>query len=733
MVMIEPGKFSIITNLHPAPAPRNPDPTNSNMVIMWLKLDATERDNPRDDTEPKEMRHEWQRELLSQSTTNTSEPAPVRLNMSEFPSLAGFSMVLNQRYALYDVRLSEDVSNKSSIEGGLYLFHVIVALEWQPSTSTLMTLMYGLRAASDALYDATNGSMAFGQVTFCGRTYMAGADIQVLASNRFHPRSMVDALNDESKFFPIRIGRGVWHKNNRVLTPWDEPIATRVIAHEWAHYALSLHDLYIDYARKVSKRGYRLIDDEKNGSRILVVPKVRLSIESLMATLEASEIVPLQYSSINAALRKTLLNKFEEHYNTTSVDKLLKANTGPHHFPGALPQFYHTADIDVTGNSAEEILLDVGGIGMEHCWLYTLSWDNQTLHRIIAQGTIDARAQGSDDSGVGYAVPSAGQRLLGATLTVDPHLQSEVLAIGLMNNKLMTKRLILPQSDAYSGSVAAGETSLVGTPGDPISIEQPPVVAVLPSLSQLKWPNVKVSVQVVSRQSLTHAWLAVPGAPINQVTLRPQSGVFSSAEINDVKHLDGLILLQLPQEGQPLWVAEYSHGGNPPTSVRDPGAPLSAGSADGNLMIFCRDDQFDPETGANPDNSAYQTRIVTTRNYGGFEDTNPGEPCSYLFSVAANQRIDRFSDAQNPEVAHDLHPTMVLYYDADTLTVGTDLVIFRFDQDTNSWQEVPTYLPPGAFYAAAAMDQESAPHLTKPDLAPDKRVEFYRLFAIPRW
>lgn len=644
----------------------------------------------------------------------TNGPAPANLqpirDMLEFPVLSEQPLMdLRQAYKQVDVTLLPPSHDTDSISGVLYLFHVIVALEWQPSREMLKTLMHGLRGASDALYDATNGSMVFGQVTFCGRDYMPGADIQIMASNRFHPRSTVKGLLDPAKFFPIRIGRGVWHKNNHVLTPWDEPGSFRAIAHEWAHYALSLHDLYIDFARRVSRRGYRLVDDEQHGDYTLVIPKVRLSIESLMATLEASEIVPLQYRHISDALKNELLNEFQQLY-AVGMHKLFTPHPGPHAFPGALPQFYHTDDLDASGGSAEEIRLDVNHIQADHCWLYTLGWEDFELKRVIAQGTIDARAQDSIQEG--YRIPGVKQALLGATHT------DQVLAFGHSRQGHQSMSLVLPGKDRPLPRWTAS------------TIANPPVIAVVPG-DGVNWPEVKVGVRLVGTHHPEAAWLALPGTTPERIgfgRLNPvpfsQSVYSMCAEFQNrtnltdsTQHLDGLIVLKLAQEDQPLWVAEYSHGGNPPTSVRSPAAPISAGSADGNLMIFSRDEHPGPQ------NPAYETRIVTTRNYGGFEEQNPGEPCGYLFSVAANQRVD----------FRKLHPTIVLYYDADVLNLGGDLVIFRYDESRGRWREVPTYLPPGAFYAAAPMDEESAPNLVIDPPAVDVRVEYYRLFAIPPW
>ncbi|MFL5805368.1 MAG: twin-arginine translocation signal domain-containing protein, partial [Roseiflexaceae bacterium] len=122
----------------------------------------------------------------------------------------------------------------------LCLFNVLVALEWAPDAAYLRQLEWAFRRASDFLYDATDGSMAFGQVVFGGPELMDAADIQIMASNRLLPRSWVSGLHLAAKYMPIRIGRGVWNDRNRVSIPWDEPEAYRTLVHEWGHYALEL-------------------------------------------------------------------------------------------------------------------------------------------------------------------------------------------------------------------------------------------------------------------------------------------------------------------------------------------------------------------------------------------------------------------------------------------------------------------------------------------------------------
>src|SRR5262249_55091972 len=137
----------------------------------------------------------------------------------------------------------------------LCLFNVLVALEWNPDQAYMRQLEWAFRRASDFLYDATDGTMAFGQVVFGGPELMDAADIQIMASNRLLARSWVSGLHIPRKYMPIRVGRGVWHKNNLASIPWDEPEAYRTLVHEWGHYALELRDAYLEQRALVPLEG----------------------------------------------------------------------------------------------------------------------------------------------------------------------------------------------------------------------------------------------------------------------------------------------------------------------------------------------------------------------------------------------------------------------------------------------------------------------------------------------
>jgi hypothetical protein len=96
-------------------------------------------------------------------------------------------------------------------------------------------------------------------------------------------------------------------------------------------------------------------------------------------------------------------------------------------------------------------------------------------------------------------------------------------------------------------------------------------------------------------------------------------------------------------------------------------------------------------------------------------------PAGYLFSVAACEAVD----------IAKLHPTIVMYFDSGALSLGQALLIHRYESSTNQWRPLPTYLPPGVFYAATPINFETASNLVGTIPPTDGRIEYYRLFSVP--
>jgi hypothetical protein len=234
----------------------------------------------------------------------------------------------------------------------------------------------------------------------------------------------------------------------------------------------------------------------------------------------------------------------------------------------------------------------------------------------------------------------------------------------------------------------------------------------------------QVKVRVTAIDASTGVWLSTPGQEAKRQPHAAGAGYRQTTTYQEIEHMDGIVTLQGDDPAAPIyWVAEFSYGGNPPTTVRSPGAPISAGSSDGNLMIFSALDDalVDDDTDGAKRAPFFNKPLVTTRNYAGFEEEGAqiGTPAGYLFSVAAAEAVDLSQK-----------PTIILYYDAEAVREGQKLVICRYDYGkTNSWLPLPTYLPQGSYYAATPINSTTAPSLGDTDTL-DGRVEYYRLFSI---
>lgn len=585
----------------------------------------------------------------------------------------------------------------------LCLFNVIVALEWIPSPRYLRRLQWAFQRASDFLYDVSDGMMAFGQVVFGGPEYMACADMQIMASNRFHPRSWTNGLHDPVKYMPIRAGRGIWHKNNRVSIPWDEPEAYRTIVHEWAHYALSLKDEYLN------REPVRLVDtqsqllayaDSGTGDFQTVVPTIRLVVDSIMAALASSELVP--QSERRSRQRKLnewakLAEKAEFGFLGITADH--QPLDGPMRLPLPLPHF-----VDLTGSAqstadaprSDGMLLTIPEtqINPEHCWIYLVRGSIADPQQLIAQGSVDTRA-GQD-----------GFRLLGA------QQGDTVVLIGLTPTGapvVLRGAIGASQTDQNSGEVEA-----IIQRWENATPPAFPIVDVVPApAGGAKVSRISVRVNGAGEHT-AQVWVFPLGGAARIRVRKPDAPI-------EVETLDGYVLVS-SRDGTRLTIAAFSQGGGPGASPPVSANPTAAGSSEGNVMLFFYDDEQQHAYGqgslsyrdmerASQDYSSL--RIVTTLNHG-IAAEGAIRPRSYVFSLASNEPLP------------PLDPTLIMFYDEDTAQQDGQLRIFRQGLQGN-WELVPTYLPRGSSFAAAPLASRSAPALFA---AEGTRVERYRLCLI---
>ncbi len=606
---------------------------------------------------------------------------------------------------LKDVQLVE--RPPTDADRRLCLFNVIVATEWYPSQRYLRQLEWAFRRACDFLYDVTDGLMAFGRVIFAGPELLGCADIQIMASNRLFARTWVSGLHEAMKYMGIRVGRGVWHKNNHVSIPWDEPEAYRGLVHEWGHYALDLSDEYLEThdvflpgaVDPASLPAQRLA----SGSYALVLPRISLATESIMGTLEGtSELVPRTggpslkrrqdvWESIRRKGRYPFL--FPNPQNDPQpID-------GPDRFPLPLPRYHRLgAPAASAARASDEATLAVPlGIDPDHCWVYVVQGPLDKPRRLIAQGTLDARSAGD------------GFQLLGAAAG------DTVILVGAADEELLVLRGTIDAVDPKEQRALITDWRPATPAAPPDSRTPVPIVDVVPSRMDPARPDdqlAEISVRVVAdeRALPSQVWIfphgqldpgavIAPGAPDRaDWTSSPQR----------VGSLDGHVLLRWSDGSLLLYT--YSQGGGPMTHT-PPGPPsISAGSPEGNIMLFFEDGQQGRDYSA--------VRVVTTMLHGMRYRQGGKVARSYAFSIASNEALPT-----------ELNPTMIMYFDLAAPRDGGDLLIHRL-AESGLWEPLPTYHPPGASYVAAPICAETARTLVvlKP---PARRVERYRIYWAP--
>lgn len=611
----------------------------------------------------------------------------------------------------------------------LYRFYVIVALEWTPNASEQQQLVEAFKRASAFLYDVTDGYMAFGWVLFGGMELMEYADIQLMASNRLNPRSWVNGLNDPNKYMPIRAGRGVWNKDQRASISWVEPEGYRTLIHEWAHYALALrdeyletHDVFLATNSTASNQSPHLLT---RAPYTLIVPRISLATESIMGSLVGtSEIVPL--SGGDSAERRARV--WEEIIKTYSeIKEKPVTDSGPYVMTN-VPSYLATSadgkgtglkieklqpqELSATGAGPEYVLIVPSSITDEHCWIYIVKGSPDQPRQIIAQGTFDGRSSSDHfqllNAQVGNWIVLIGKHQDGKLIV----LEGKIDAFKLMSDskKVQEARaaaMALPKRYRCRAVVTWTDASPPLVQQN-ISASAFPTVDVIPLACAADAPTAKITVQIHGNQP-DRVWL-FPLGELSNYELSADAdtkGVWETQGC-DLKTLDGHVLLRW-NNGKTL-ICTFSQGGGPATHVAVQSSPITAGSAEGNVMIFFKNTDASQRYG--------NVRVITTLVHGS-PDALQGnvEPRSYLFSIAGNEPLPI-----------NLTPTLIMYFDSAAADAGGDLIIHRLDTN-NQWQPMPTYIPSGSSFAAMPMNEATATNLlarTTP------RVEHYRLFWVPR-
>jgi len=642
--------------------------------------------------------------------------------------------------ASQDVR---SINGEPVFQKHLYLFNIIVALEWKPSSRTIQELRIAARRASNLLFDITDGYMAIGQVLIVGPELMEVADIQVMASNRLHPRAWVAALHLARKFQPIRVGRGLWRKNHNFVITWDQPDGYRAIVHEWGHYALGLADDYLSLKgvtrSEPNQRVWKDVGSQGTASLAITAPNIGLAVESIMSTLDASEIIP-QGKGTRAKRRECVFERIGQYFS--HVDPKGDLLEGPTEIPLAVPSFPELTT--ATKQPPEEFELDIDDylrsqLQLEsdpsnNCWVYVLKQGataSDPPAHVIAQGTLVAQPR--EDSFRLLGAANGDSVVIMRQLDSKPHVLSSVLRVYADHpTKIVAAKwnIVTPDDEDLPMFVDVLPQALTGTKGD-----QPPQLAKI----QVQIEGHGAPPQDVRIYHFGQVDDGGGGTPVqlNAPEAAPESAAYQwkrwRSEAVECRHLDGHVLLRW-NVGDPdktkLLICSFSQGGGPGTSGGGY-LPITAGSSEGNVMVFflknvkpirlpgesSRSDTVVISKQEAKEDPAVRI-ITTTLIWGAQQLDSQAEARSYVFSLASNASLQP-------------HPaTLVLYFDEQASKVEGEPLVHRWHDDTG-WERLTTYTPPGQQYVGVPLDPtvpEAAGRLIG---ASPLRFERYRIYWTP--
>lgn len=621
----------------------------------------------------------------------------------------------------------------------LYLFHVIVALEWVPTEERMLRLKWAFRRASDYLYDVSNGTMAFGQVTFAGPSWLAGADIQLLASNRFLPRSWVSGLLERHKYTPIRLGRGLWIRDRRIVVDWDEPEGYRAIVHEWAHYALGLKDAYMAvrllHSDPTKKQLFAAPRDGATEQLAVVMPNRRVKSESIMASVQGnSELAsPIVESSDDPSNLSRVLG---ERYPGLGA-RLNEHWSGPGMLPLPLPSFRMAGELargieaterkiaipksPTTDTEAPAVVLDDDGIPTGRWELFITRLTENHPSQLIFQGEFDARA------------PDEGFTLLGAATGDTLLLTSNVRPFRVWARKLGTeeeernsfvqtwwRRLegdsLLAATQNTFGSVSERQGHLPSTQMTPPKEygpqATPPNVLPITPMNAAEAAQTKAKAVVAldsdSTPALTHSVFGI--------------GVSNHERASEVEwtyslpSLDGYVITTSDRptiEGMPsLTISDFSQGGPPGTAPSIVSDPISAGAANGEALILCDVREHTP--------GVDRYRVITT--------TLRGAPLPVDYKLLSPV----YSVATNLPLLESFTPTLLIvnsFSDGEPLD---DARVCRVEDKTLI--PLPTHIAAGGAYAVAPLRHRDSALVTEAETVADTGrtiVERFVLAHVP--
>lgn len=564
-----------------------------------------------------------------------------------------FASELNRSYRQYN--LTKEVTNQDNRvndddipEGPLYLFNVIVALEWPASRDYLSQLKQAFRQASDYLYDVSNGQMAFAHVVFGGPELMDCADIQIMASNRLYPRSWQEGLFSQ-EVRPIRVGRGLWNPRLKVTIGWDEPEGYRTLIHEWGHYALGLHDKYLDSYE------HKPIDSQQR----LIIPMNSLTDYSFMASTSLSEM----YNEKNQDIIKKI------HYHFPKFDHERKL-AGPYHLPLPYPIFHSSIEEITNPRSLGDLFPNQ--LEALDSTSADAKYDTDSLLYLL---------QESEDNSTQF---------------------KSLLALGTLDRSLITQHSELPNiidQEQVVGSWLLWQQK---------TLQNNLLVTVVPLSSDEVEVSIKRNSGPVPRRLQLFSQGKSSSERVIEIKMAEGQSQWRSDPIK-VPSLDGHLLLEFTTDQ--LMIYPFSQGGMGPSHNPVSAPPHTAGSLDGNVMLF-----FDETNDSSKKESDHKLKIITTLNDAPSGNEHIG---SYIYSIASNQPL-----------AKEDNPTLVLYYDTASTGPASGYkhrpILRRLDND--SWLPLETYASYGRPFVAIPLDKKTAPNLIEINPSNNLRIESYQLY-----
>ena len=188
-----------------------------------------------------------------------------------------------------------------------------------------------------------------------------------------------------------------------------------------------------------------------------------------------------------------------------------------------------------------------------------------------------------------------------------------------------------------------------------------------------------------------------------------------------VEALDGHLKVDL-DDGKFL-ISTFSQGGSPATAPVVVTNPITAGSADGEVLLF-----FDSSEAAKRGGGEYSGhKVVTTTLPGVWRGPSGATACSKVFAIASNQALPA-----------DLYPTLLILSDPAVCGATDRLRVYRLKPADRTWVGAPTYVDPGGSFAASPLaavadDGRAAGGSLLGETAPgdSAMVEYFALFREP--